>query len=160
MTMGLAQPGPRPNGPDPATRHWTHAEPTWHVHVAGSVRSLKIHRPRTERKGASPRRLPPDLGSNPPSDSHFRGGGANSDCRLSRRGLVVPARDLGLRAGHGQLRTPLPRPLLRRRILRRVRSRRGHRLRRHLPLPERRRPPPLRPVPAGDAPADGFGRLR
>jgi hypothetical protein len=103
-------------------------------------------------------RLEPTIRFSFPHDDS--GGGASSDCRLSRRGVVVPAGDLGLRAGHGQLRTPLPRPLLRRRILRRVRSRRGHRLRRHLPLPERRRPPPLRPVPAGDAPADGFGRLR
>jgi hypothetical protein len=125
---------------------------------------VKNPSPANEAKGGvatpspSRSRLEPTIRFSFPHDDS--GGGASSDCRLSRRGVVVPAGDLGLRAGHGQLRTPLPRPLLRRRILRRVRSRRGHRLRRHLPLPERRRPPPLRPVPAGDAPADGFGRLR
>jgi hypothetical protein len=83
--------GPRCSDTTPPPRHWTHAEPTWHVHVAGSVRSLKTHRPRTKRKGASPRRLPPDLGSNPPSDSHFR-----TTTAAAERALTAACRAAGL----------------------------------------------------------------
>lgn len=110
-TAKTPQPKPkpkRPRGPEPATtqdttplpRHWTHAEPTWHVHVATTVgiylsllsirrpprrgAFVKKHRPRTKRKGASPRRLPPDLSSNPPIDSHFRTTKAATSSRPSK----------------------------------------------------------------------------
>lgn len=131
---------------------------------AGSVKS--VAREETRRLPPS---LPPDLGASSPCRFPFPtrrrrrrrpAARRSKPYPPSRAGCPVrrrdPGGDLGRGAGHGELRTRLPRPLLRRRGLRWVRSRRGHLLRSYLPLPERRRPPPLRPAPAGDASAVVF----
>jgi hypothetical protein len=152
-----------------------HSPPPCHRHVDTPApprrTSVKaIHHSSPAKRASVERAKPPRsriLSSPIAADFHFRRGEEEEE--EEGRTLVLSAsravgarshpsgwagRDLGLalRArGHGELRTRLPRPFLRRGGLRRIRGRRGHLLVRHLPLPERRRPPPLRPLPAGNS---------